>query len=54
MTEPIPSPLTLQTLGTIKKMEVVVLEPTHVDSGSEAEYQRIFAAVSQAGAKALL
>jgi len=38
----------------VEKTGVAVVEPTHPDNGSDAEYRRVFAAISRAGAEALI
>jgi ABC-type uncharacterized transport system substrate-binding protein len=43
-----------QILQAVERTGVAVVEPTHVDNSSEAEYRRVIAAISQAGAEALL
>jgi putative ABC transport system substrate-binding protein len=42
------------TVETVEKAGVAVVEPTHVDDGSDAEYRRVLTSMSQAGAEALL
>jgi len=50
---PFRRPLRSQTLQTFEKMGVEVIVPTFVD-GSDSEYRRVVASLSQAGVEALL
>jgi putative ABC transport system substrate-binding protein len=43
-----------QTRQMVEKARVAVVEPTRVENNSDAEYRRVLAAISEAGAEALL
>jgi putative tryptophan/tyrosine transport system substrate-binding protein len=50
---PKPTAFELQRPRAVEKTGVAVVGPTHADNGSEAEYRRVVAAISEAGAEAL-
>lgn len=51
---PEPGDFETQTRQIVEKMKVAVVEPTRVESNTDAEYRRVLTAISQAGAEALL
>jgi putative ABC transport system substrate-binding protein len=51
---PEPSDFETQTRQIVQTAGVVVVEPTRVESNSDAEYRRVLTAISQVGAEALL
>ena len=51
---PQPTAFELQRPRAVEKTGVAVVGPTHADNGSEAEYRRVVAVISEAGAEALL
>jgi ABC-type uncharacterized transport system substrate-binding protein len=51
---PEPGDYETQTRQMVEKGRVEVVEPTRVESNSDAEYRRVLTAISQAGAEGLL
>jgi putative ABC transport system substrate-binding protein len=51
---PEPGDFETQTRQIVQMARVAVVEPTRVESNSDAEYRRVLSAISQAGAEALL
>ena len=48
---PEPGDFETQTRQMVEKAGVAVVEPTRVESNSDAEYRRVLTAISQAGAE---